>query len=347
MLTMRPFNEDGTWGDKQRKVYHFDENGEKIYAPKKRQYKCSKEQTTDWNERHKAEEWRKSWADMCNAHLEKAKQAERVDHRSYAEQGKVQIPTIHLGVSAYQMEQRGIRTERGDINRAIKLANAEVEKISATLLKLEKEMEQLQAEKQTIPPVVTSPKSMVKSSNVVSKTATPQKPKKPVTKSIASKNTNPKTAPASKPQLRTLQEVNLEIEITEQKLSRLDHVAKVLMSYDHNILDMQRNLRSCNFFERIKLKKEIANQEQQRSEYETNAQQQYGHKSSLEDRKSQLLVEKNHIENATGITAQREYEQQQKRDDITRQQRERSRHNAERRAKQLEKPIKKRDEPSL
>ena len=58
MLTMRPFNEDGTWGDKQRKVYHLDENGDKIYDPKKRTYKCSKEQTTDWNERHKAEEWR-------------------------------------------------------------------------------------------------------------------------------------------------------------------------------------------------------------------------------------------------------------------------------------------------
>ena len=58
MLTMRPLNKDGTWGDKQRKKYILDDNGEKVYDPKKRQYKCDKVQTTDWNERHKAEEWR-------------------------------------------------------------------------------------------------------------------------------------------------------------------------------------------------------------------------------------------------------------------------------------------------
>jgi len=83
MLTMRPFNEDKTWGDKQRKVYHLDKNGDKIYDPKKRQYKCSKKQTTDWNEKHKAEEWRESWANMCNAEFEKLGHDERIDHRSY------------------------------------------------------------------------------------------------------------------------------------------------------------------------------------------------------------------------------------------------------------------------
>ena len=289
---MRPFNEDGTWGDKQRKVYHLDEKGEKIYDPKKRQYKCSKEQTTDWNERHKAEEWRKSWADMCNAHLEKFQQTERVDHRSYAEQGKVQIPTIHLGVSAHQMEQRGIHTDRGAINRAIKLANAEMEKINAALLKLEAEFEQLQAEKEVVSPVATPSKPISKSPNSVTKTATPSQPKPSATRNTVSKSATPKPTPINKPKLRTLQEVNLEINITEQRLSRLEHVARVLMSYDHSILDMQRNLSSCNFFERIKMKKEIASQEQKRNAYEANAQEEYGYKSSVESKKTKLLAEK-------------------------------------------------------
>ena len=35
-----PFNEDGSWGSKQKKEYILDENGEKIYDKKKRQYKC-------------------------------------------------------------------------------------------------------------------------------------------------------------------------------------------------------------------------------------------------------------------------------------------------------------------
>jgi hypothetical protein len=58
MLTMRPFNEDKSWGDKQKKVYILDSDGNKIYDPKTRQYKCNKVQTTDWNEQDKAEIWR-------------------------------------------------------------------------------------------------------------------------------------------------------------------------------------------------------------------------------------------------------------------------------------------------
>ena len=32
-----------------------------------------------------------------------------------------QIPTVHLGVAASAMEKRGIRTERGDLNREIEI----------------------------------------------------------------------------------------------------------------------------------------------------------------------------------------------------------------------------------
>ena len=58
MLTMRPILEDGTWGDKQKKEYILDGNGDKIYDPKKRQYKCNTVKTTDWNDSGKAEERR-------------------------------------------------------------------------------------------------------------------------------------------------------------------------------------------------------------------------------------------------------------------------------------------------
>jgi hypothetical protein len=36
MLTMRPFDERGTWGAKQKKEYILDKDGNKIYDPKKR-----------------------------------------------------------------------------------------------------------------------------------------------------------------------------------------------------------------------------------------------------------------------------------------------------------------------
>ncbi len=138
MLTMRPINEDGTWGDKQKKEYTLDHNGNKIYDPKKRQYKCKSIPATDWNEQTKAEEWRAAWADICNQYLERGNHAERIDHRSYERQGIGQIPTVHLGVAAFQMEKRGIVTERGNINREIEITNRELRQLKARISKLDK-----------------------------------------------------------------------------------------------------------------------------------------------------------------------------------------------------------------
>jgi hypothetical protein len=119
MLTMRPFNERGEWGDKQRKEYILGKGGSKIYDPIKKQYKCKSVPTTDWNEQTKAEEWRAAWADCCNRVLERQQIVERIDHRSFERQGLEQIPTIHLGVAAAQMESKGIETDRGNLNRKI------------------------------------------------------------------------------------------------------------------------------------------------------------------------------------------------------------------------------------
>ena len=70
MLTMRPFEQGGAWGAKQKKEYTLDPQGNKIYDPKKRQYKCKSIPATDWNEQTKAEEWRAAWAEICNQYLE-------------------------------------------------------------------------------------------------------------------------------------------------------------------------------------------------------------------------------------------------------------------------------------
>ncbi|HEL0021447.1 TPA: MobA/MobL family protein [Streptococcus equi subsp. zooepidemicus] len=129
LLTMRPLNEDTTWGAKSKKEYILDENGEKVKL-KNGNYKTRKISTTDWNEQDKAEQWRKAWADITNKYLEENSIQEKVDHRSYQRQGIEQIPTIHLGVSATQMEKKGIATDRGNINREIKQQNAILREIS-------------------------------------------------------------------------------------------------------------------------------------------------------------------------------------------------------------------------
>ena len=135
ILTMRPFNEDGTWAAKSKKEYILDDNGEKILL-KSGAYKTRKICTVDWNEQARAEEWRSAWADCVNQYLEQNNIAERIDHRSYERQGIEQIPTVHLGVAASQMERRGIRTERGNINREIIVTNQQMGQLRARIRKV-------------------------------------------------------------------------------------------------------------------------------------------------------------------------------------------------------------------
>ena len=151
MLTMRPFEESGEWGAKQKKEYILDREGNKIYDRKKRQYKCKSIPATDWNEQTKAEEWRAAWAQLCNQCLEQNGHAERIDHRSYERQRESgnlaadQIPTVHLGVAASAMEKRGIRTERGDINREIEVTNQRLRQLKARIFKLRDWLKEEQA----------------------------------------------------------------------------------------------------------------------------------------------------------------------------------------------------------
>ena len=122
LLTMRPLDEKGAWLPKSKKEYVLDENGEKIRLPSGR-YKTRKVDLVDWNNRENAEVWRRAWADLANDFLAQNNRPERIDHRSYERQGIDQIPTVHVGVSATQMEKKGIVTERGELNRSINAAN--------------------------------------------------------------------------------------------------------------------------------------------------------------------------------------------------------------------------------
>jgi hypothetical protein len=135
MLTMRPINESGRWGAKSKKEYILDDNGERIRLPSG-EYRSRQIYLTDWHDRSKPEEWREGWADMLNEHLSRHGVSESVDHRSYTRQGIDKVPTIHLGVAASRMERKGIRTERGDINRAIQLTNNHIRQLRARISKL-------------------------------------------------------------------------------------------------------------------------------------------------------------------------------------------------------------------
>ena len=135
MLTIRPLNPDGRWGAKCRKVYDLDSSGNRI-PDGKGGWKNHREDTTDWNHRDNAEKWRAAWATYANRALETAGRPERIDHRSYKRQGVEKIPSIHMGVAASQMERRGIRTEKGDINRQIVADNKLLKELKARITRI-------------------------------------------------------------------------------------------------------------------------------------------------------------------------------------------------------------------
>lgn len=68
---------------------------------------------------------RKDVADLINQSLEQAKIAQKVDSRSYKEQGKTQLPTIHLGVEHTNIERKGGQTHKTKINDLVREANAQ------------------------------------------------------------------------------------------------------------------------------------------------------------------------------------------------------------------------------
>ncbi len=145
MLTMRPLKDNGEWGAKSRKVYDLDENGWRIKLASGN-WKSHKEDTTDWNNQSNAELWRANWSKHCNRYLENMGHSERIDHRSYERQGVSLIPQIHLGVSASQMERKGITTDRGNANRQILNDNKLIIQTRARISRLMKWQRELKAQ---------------------------------------------------------------------------------------------------------------------------------------------------------------------------------------------------------
>ncbi|MDQ6601033.1 MobQ family relaxase [Bacillus salipaludis] len=113
MLTIRPFKEDGTWGNKQVKVKELVDGKEQVKAL----------HTTDWNTKVKLIYWREQWARYVNHYLEKNGFSERITHLSNKDRGIETLPTIHEGFVARQMQKNGRESDRIHINQSRKEYN--------------------------------------------------------------------------------------------------------------------------------------------------------------------------------------------------------------------------------
>lgn len=104
--------------------------------PKSTKYGRQNPITERWNSEEQLVAWRASWADMANQYLERANVPERIDHRSHAERGLDEKPTIHEGVFARKMEAEGKVSIRCEINRQIRADNKIIREMKALMKEL-------------------------------------------------------------------------------------------------------------------------------------------------------------------------------------------------------------------
>ena len=113
--------------------------------PKSTRYGRQNPISARWNSEEQLLVWREAWATAANRCLELAGHDSHIDHRSHAERGLEERPTIHEGVAAQALERRGIISDRCELNRQIKADNALLRELRGQVKKL------AQTVKNTIP----------------------------------------------------------------------------------------------------------------------------------------------------------------------------------------------------
>lgn len=107
-----------------------------------------------WNSDEQLVLWRSAWADVTNRCLERVGAEVRIDHRSHAERGIPEQPTIHEGVAARAMERQGMIADRCELNRQIKADNKLLRELRSIYEKIAK------AVRNTVPAIAEALESL-------------------------------------------------------------------------------------------------------------------------------------------------------------------------------------------
>ena len=91
-----------------------------------------------WNSDEQLVLWRSAWADVTNRYLERVGAEARIDHRSHADRGILEQPTIHEGVTARATEHQGFIADRCELNRQIKADNKLLRELRSAFEKIAK-----------------------------------------------------------------------------------------------------------------------------------------------------------------------------------------------------------------
>lgn len=111
--------------------------------PKTSRYGRQNPKTEHWNSKSFMLSCRKSWEEACNQALEKAGIEERIDCRSYEEQGVFKIPKLSLSYGQVKMERRATRLKAEGKPEA-EIIHTDISQINADILTYNHTIEALQ-----------------------------------------------------------------------------------------------------------------------------------------------------------------------------------------------------------
>lgn len=135
LLTVRPFNEDGSWGNKKVRQYEYDQDGE-ILRNDAGEKVFQTVSSTNWNERETLVQWRLDYAEAINQAIKEHGIKKTVSALSFEEQGLDRIPEVRLERNEYQyvkrMEKKGLeaKTFYHQLNQKIRKTNAEIKQLN-------------------------------------------------------------------------------------------------------------------------------------------------------------------------------------------------------------------------
>jgi hypothetical protein len=104
--------------------------------PKSTRYGRQNPISEQWNSEKQLCLWRANWADAVNKMLALNQINTTIDHRSFADQGITEQPTIHEGYIAQNMEKKGLIADRCEINRQIRADNRILRELKTQIKKL-------------------------------------------------------------------------------------------------------------------------------------------------------------------------------------------------------------------
>jgi MobA/MobL family len=122
----------------------IDEQGNVTFANKNR----------SWNDKKLYQKQKLEWDKIANNCLERSGSHQRIDSRSYEEQGIDKIPQIHLGARVCQMRAQGIATDHGNLYDQIAAANDQLDRHVSVIRELERQLVEVTTPK--IPKITTA-----------------------------------------------------------------------------------------------------------------------------------------------------------------------------------------------